>query len=391
MASISKLGKPIPTGPKALTRPPGALAPTPGPSATRNVFSHSSEPKATTWEPERVRTSLMPGKSTILIPPVMGARGGPRNAAPSTRMSDAQPPSSLMHSFERITPSLWFFVECGPVTVGQNTVGGVAEGLLTEFSNQGVFAVRCTRRKRGVVEPYLGCLYFKNVSLRDQVLQLLTREKDKRGFDTVRGSIASGVPLPYTARVDLLYVDEVYAYAGDEQERRALLACGPAPMLVPEDFKLELLDCVRHPPRAPMNAGEFPPRTFDARKRTMQIIEFPTLWLMERIDRIHDVPIDLRRLQMLVRIHGRNEFKKAFTTPIWPTTGKINTLIRQIAKWAEADGLRQVEVRMESRETIGFTVHRNWRLTLEMALPEPRFLKDPREEQSLAPPRAIPS
>ena len=101
---------------------------------------------------------------------------------------------------------------------------------------------------------------------------------------------------------------------------------------------------------------------------------------MEQINCAPNVPIDLRRFQIFVRSHGCNGFRKAFLTPICPTTGKINSFIRQIVNWAEADGLRQAEDRVESRETIGFTLHRCWRLTLEIALPESRFLMDPYEE-----------
>jgi hypothetical protein len=285
----------------------------------------------------------------------------------------------LASSFERVASGIWFYIEFGPVTTTSDAVKTVAEDLLLEFASQGVLGVRCTRRKRIAGEPYLGCLYFKIASKRDNVLNLLLQEKDKRALKTVRGSTADGVPQPYAAQRDLIFVDEVYASAGSEHEREALLACGPTPMMTPEDFKMQFLDYVRYAPRVPTNIKQFPPANIDSRKRKMQVLEFTTSWLMDKIDRLRDPPIELKRLQILVRTHGRNGFKKHFIAPIWPSSGPINKFIRQIARWADDDGLKQNEVRIEPRESIGFTLHKSWRVTLEMALPEPYFLKDPQE------------
>lgn len=141
---------------------------------------------------------------------------------------------------------------------------------------------------------------------------------------------------------------------------------------------MEFLDYVRHPPRVPRTNAQFPPDV-DSRKREMQVVEFTTSWLMDKIDHLRDPPVELKRLQILVRNHGRSGFKKHFITPIWPSSGPINEFIRWIARQADKDGLKQDEIRMESRESIGFTLHRSWRVTLEIALPEPYFLKDPRE------------
>ncbi|KAF9520235.1 hypothetical protein BS47DRAFT_1452012 [Hydnum rufescens UP504] len=63
----------------------------------------------------------------------------------------------------------------------------------------------------------------------------------------------------------------------------------------------------------------------------MQMIEFTTVWLMNRIEQIHDVPIDLKRLEIFLHIHACTGFKQAFIAPIWPNTGQVNTIICQIA------------------------------------------------------------
>jgi hypothetical protein len=305
----------------------------------------------------------------------------PLELAPSSSRAYQQPspPSLSAAPFGQVATDLWFYIECGPLTVGSNDIKDVADSLVTEFGNRGVLGVRCTRRKRIASQPYLGCLYFKSVLQRDSLLVHFLQGIGQGRFQNVRGSTADGVPQPYAAPVDLLYVDEVYACAGSEQERDALLACGPAPIKTPEDFKIQILDYVRHPPRLPADVTEFPPADVNARKRNMQLIEFTTSWLIKRIEHVDNAPIELKRLEILLRTHGRNGFRKAFITPIWPNTGQINTFIRQIARWAETDGLKQHDIRSESRESIGFTLHRCWRLTLEMDLPEPYFLKDPRE------------
>jgi hypothetical protein len=107
------------------------------------------------------------------------------------------------------------------------------------------------------------------------------------------------------------------------------------------------------------------------------MIEFTTVWLMNRMEKIHDIPIDLKQLEIFLCVHAHTGFKQAFIAPIWPNTGQVNTIICQIARWEETDRLKQGKNCLELWETLGFTLHKCWRLTLKIDLPEPFFLKDP--------------
>ncbi|KAF9511882.1 hypothetical protein BS47DRAFT_1363523 [Hydnum rufescens UP504] len=291
---------------------------------------------------EGVQTSLNFKKSTLPVPSAVGTLIMPPLPVKASN-STAPPvehPSSSAEPFEQVPLGQWFYIEWGL--------------LMSKLQ-------------------------------RDSVLAHFSQEMNKNRFKNLKTSTANAVAHPYIAPVDLLYVDEVYAYTGSKLEHDALLACGPPPIKTPEDFKMEFLDYVQHPPHLPEAITQYPPANFPAQKRDMQMIEFTTVWLMNRIEQIHDIPIDLKWLEIFLRIHVRTGFKQAFIAPIWPNTSQVNTIIRQIVRWAETDGLKQGENHLELRETLGFTLHKCWRLTLEMDLPEPFFLKDPQEETSCGP------
>ncbi|KAF9516291.1 hypothetical protein BS47DRAFT_1390927 [Hydnum rufescens UP504] len=329
-----------------------------------------------------VQTSLNFKESTLPVPSAVGTLIMPPFPVKASN-STAPPvehPSSSAEPFERVPLGQWFYIKWGPLMVGQRNIKDIANGLMTEFTHRGVLGICCMRRKCIVGQPYLCSLYFKSESQRDSVLADFSQEMNKNRFKNLKTSTANVVAHPYIAPVDLLYVDKVYACAGSKLEHDALLACGPPPIKTPEDFKMEFLDYVQHPPHLPEAITQYPPANFPARKQDMQMIEFTTVWLMNRIEQIHDVPIDLKWLEIFLHIHVHTGFKQAFIAPIWPNTGQVNTIICQIVRWAETDGLKQGENHLELQETLGFTLHKCWRLTLEMDLPEPFFLKDPQEE-----------
>ncbi|KAF9508411.1 hypothetical protein BS47DRAFT_1365952 [Hydnum rufescens UP504] len=234
---------------------------------------------------EGVQTSLN-FKKSLPVPSAVGTLimlPFPVKASNSTA-PPVEHPSSSAEPFEQVPLGQWFYIEWGPLMVGQSNIKDIANGLMTEFTHRGVLGIH-----------------------------------------------SNAVAHPYIAPVDLLYVDKVYACTGSKLECDALLACGPPPIKTPEDFKMEFLDYVRHPPRLPEAITQYPPANFPARKWDMQMIEFTTVWLMNRIEQIHDVPIDLKQLEIFLHIHARTGFKQAFIAPIWPNTSQVNTIIRQIA------------------------------------------------------------
>ncbi|KAF9503222.1 hypothetical protein BS47DRAFT_1369697 [Hydnum rufescens UP504] len=240
---------------------------------------------------EGVQTSLN-FKKSLPVPSAVGTLimlPFPVKASNSTAPPVEHPLSSAK-PFERVPLGQWFYIEWGPLTVGQSNIKDIANGLMMEFTHQGVLGIRCTRRKH------------ISESQRDSVLADFSQEMNKNRFKNLKTSTANAVAHPYVAPVDLL------------------------------------------------------------------------------IEQIHDVPIDLKQLEIFLRIHARTGFKQAFIAPIWPNTSQVNTIICQIVRWAETDGLKQGKNHLELQETLGFTLHKCWRLTLEMDLPEPFFLKDPREE-----------
>ncbi|KAF9517091.1 hypothetical protein BS47DRAFT_1436069 [Hydnum rufescens UP504] len=264
--------------------------------------SHGTSPLNTpSLQEEGVQTSLNFKKSTLPVPSTVGTLIMPPFPVKASN-STAPPvehPSSSAKPFEWVPLGQWFYIEWGPLTVGQSNIKDIANGLMTEFTHRGVLGIHCMRQKHIMGQPYLCSLYFKSESQRDSVLANFSQEMNKNRFKNLKISTANAVAHPYVAPVDLL------------------------------------------------------------------------------IEQIHDIPIDLKQLEIFLRIHACTGFKQAFIAPIWPNTSQVNTIICQIVRWAETDGLKQGKNRLELQETLGFTLHKCWRLTLKMDLPEPFFLKDP--------------
>ncbi|KAF9505002.1 hypothetical protein BS47DRAFT_1368391 [Hydnum rufescens UP504] len=194
--------------------------------------SHGTSPSL---QEEGVQTSLNFKKSTLPVPSAVGTLIMPPFPvkASNSMAPPVEHPSSSAKPFERVPLGQWFYIKWGLLTVGQSNIKDIANGLMTEFTHRG---------------PYLCSLYFKSESQRDSVLANFSQEMNKNRFKNLKTSTANVVAHPYVAPVDLLYVDEVYACAGSKLERDALLACGPPPIKTPEDFKMEFLDYVQHPP-----------------------------------------------------------------------------------------------------------------------------------------------
>ncbi|KAF9510557.1 hypothetical protein BS47DRAFT_1395871 [Hydnum rufescens UP504] len=168
---------------------------------------------------EGVQTSLNFKKSTLPVPSAVGTLimlpfpvKAPNSTAPPV-----EHPSSSAEPFEQVPLGQWFYIEWGPLT---ESLGS---------------------------------------TVRDENA---SQEMNKNRFKNLKTCTANVVAHPYIAPVDLLYVDEVYACAGSKLECDALLACGPPPIKTPEDFKMEFLDYVQHPPRLPEAITQYPPPIF---------------------------------------------------------------------------------------------------------------------------------
>lgn len=186
-----------------------------------------------------------------------------------------------------------------------------------------------------------------------------------------------------SSTMDLWYVDQVYAHAQTTEELQRLLDCAPPPPTTKQMYTASFLWFDHYPPQVPMKPFEFPPSIYNDRRRTLDVVEFTTEWVGQRIRQAppNTIHIAFRRFEMLLRSHAyRDRAPNPFVVSLWPAEGPMDACLRTIGRWARMDlGSRRSDT-PRHQESFGIRLDPPvWQMELELDLDHPRHLKDPRE------------
>lgn len=202
--------------------------------------------------------------------------------------------------------------------------------------------------------------------------------------------------------IDRFYVSAVYQHSPTREKIAALLDVAPADYATPRflesapqkawkeihnaaRYKRDWLEQQEYPALVPRTPAQEPPPNPVDRKRKMQLIAFPSTWFEALISSLPHDALSLSELRFALMMLSH---PFAYLRPkaghhqmnLWPNYGPYNAFIRRIAQWAIAAGF-EVTTTTAIQEQFAFSDKKLWRLTIEVDLEEPFYLKPIGEEE----------
>ncbi|KAF9520953.1 hypothetical protein BS47DRAFT_1356925 [Hydnum rufescens UP504] len=179
----------------------------------------------------------------------------------------------------------------------------------------------------------------------------------------------------YTGLRDLEYIDQVYAHAHSQQELDNLLAIAP-PLIKDKDSRSRYREYFLNYDQYLPIVGLLIPK--DQRLRRLQVVEFDTAWLVAWLAQlpIQTVDLHLHRMEMMIHAHSNHVMSVGFVTMMWPTSGPVDAIIRQICRLVNEGRSTTWAPNLLPDESFGFAKSPPvWRIKLDLNLKHPEYSK----------------
>ncbi|KAF9502686.1 hypothetical protein BS47DRAFT_1370092, partial [Hydnum rufescens UP504] len=244
--------------------------------------------------------------------------------------------------YSPIPVGCWFIISLGPVPEGFQT-----PDVWLALYPQVIAA--CMEHKKGKV---LIQLLFKRSCPCNELKVTLEGWAATRAAEVTTVMIdASHVPSEcYTGLRDLEYIDQILR----------------------SQYREYFLNYDQYPPII----GPLIPR--DQHLRRLQVVEFDTAWLVAQLAQlpIQTVDLHLCRMEMMIRAHSNCVMSVGFMTMMWPTSGPVDAIIRQICQLVNEGRSTTWAPNLLPDESFGFVKSPPvWHIKLDLNLEHPKYSK----------------